>query len=126
VDRYKPEVAKLSTFAYLSLRGRILDYLGALPALTPVSLEDFFQDFACPGPAPGEELETAKRRHLMENAFDRLSPCQRQIMRMRYLDEMPIQEIGERLGVHRSNVSAHHSRAVKHLRHSREMKDLAA
>jgi RNA polymerase sigma factor for flagellar operon FliA len=50
VDRYKPEVAKFSTFAYLSLRGRILDYLGALPALRPVSLEDFFQDFACPGP----------------------------------------------------------------------------
>jgi DNA-directed RNA polymerase specialized sigma24 family protein len=62
----------------------------------------------------------------MENAFDRLSPRQRQIMRMRYLDEMPVQEIGERLGVRRQQRLCASFARVKHLRHSREMKDLAA
>lgn len=106
------------------------DVLAALevsPAQHTVSLE------AAPGGGEVEEpvtigdrlgrhdpaLDRVEIRQLLEQAMAHLTPREREIMAMRFVDELPQTEVAKRLGISQMHVSRLQRAAVEHLR--REM-----
>jgi RNA polymerase sigma factor FliA len=60
--------------------------------------------------------ERAEMRELLTNAVERLSPRERQIVALYYVEELTMKEIGAVLGVTESRVSQIHTQAVIRLR----------
>jgi RNA polymerase sigma-B factor len=109
------------------------DVLAALevsPAQHTVSLE------SAPGARAGEALTLGDRigaedsnldrvemRSLLEQAMAHLNPREREIMALRFVEELPQTEVAKRLGISQMHVSRLQRAAVDHLR--REMGDVA-
>jgi RNA polymerase sigma-B factor len=107
------------------------DVLAALevsPAQHTVSLE------AAPAARPDEAVTLADRigaedsnldrvemRSLLEQAMTHLNPREREIMALRFVEELPQTEVAKRLGISQMHVSRLQRAAVDHLR--REMGD---
>jgi RNA polymerase sigma-B factor len=91
------------------------DVLAALevsPAQHTVSLE------AAPA-GRGDEALTLGDRALLEQAMAHLNPREREIMALRFVEELPQTEVAKRLGISQMHVSRLQRAAVEHLR--REM-----
>jgi RNA polymerase sigma-B factor len=109
------------------------DVLAALevsPAQHTVSLE------AAPGGRIGDatsvgdrlgaedsNLDRVEMRSLLEQAMAHLNPREREIMALRFVEELPQTEVAKRLGISQMHVSRLQRAAVEHLR--REMGDAA-
>jgi RNA polymerase sigma factor (sigma-70 family) len=63
-------------------------------------------------------------RSLLEQAMAHLNPREREIMALRFVEELPQTEVAKRLGISQMHVSRLQRAAVEHLR--REMGDGAA
>jgi len=71
---------------------------------------------ASPEPGPDGILEGAERAGVVQAAFDRLSPEQREVFLMRHYSGLPFNEIADILGVPIGTALARMSRAVARLR----------
>ncbi|HEY2702834.1 MAG TPA: SigB/SigF/SigG family RNA polymerase sigma factor [Candidatus Dormibacteraeota bacterium] len=103
----------------------VLAALEAAPARRTVSLD------ATPRGWPGEEerpladrigsedgnLERVETRALLGEALDHLSPRERQIMELRFVDQLPQVEVGRRMGISQMHVSRLQRAALDALRH---------
>ena len=66
-----------------------------------------------------EGLERVEMREVLERALAHLTPRERQIMILRFIEELPQTEVAKRLGISQMHVSRLQRAAVEHLR--REM-----
>jgi RNA polymerase sigma-B factor len=69
-------------------------------------------------------LDRVEMRALLEQAMAHLNPREREIMALRFVEELPQTEVARRLGISQMHVSRLQRAAVEHLR--REMGDTAA
>jgi len=63
-----------------------------------------------------ENLERAEMRTLVEQAMRPLSPRERQIMILRFFDQLPQTEVAKRLGISQMHVSRLQRAALEHMR----------
>ena len=61
-------------------------------------------------------LERVETRELLGRAMEHLSPREREIMYLRFVDELPQSEVAKRLGISQMHVSRLQRNAVEHLR----------
>jgi RNA polymerase sigma-B factor len=61
-------------------------------------------------------LERVETRELLGRAMEHLSPRERQIMYLRFVDELPQSEVAKRLGISQMHVSRLQRNAVEHLK----------
>ena len=61
-------------------------------------------------------LERVETRELLGKAMEHLSPREREIMYLRFVDELPQSEVAKRLGISQMHVSRLQRNAVEHLR----------
>ncbi|MDQ6715905.1 MAG: SigB/SigF/SigG family RNA polymerase sigma factor [Actinomycetota bacterium] len=74
--------------------------------------------------AADSNLDRVEMRALLEQAMAHLNPREREIMALRFVEELPQTEVARRLGISQMHVSRLQRAAVEHLR--REMGDGAA
>ncbi len=74
--------------------------------------------------AEDTNLDRVEMRSLLEQAMAHLNPREREIMALRFVEELPQTEVAKRLGISQMHVSRLQRAAVEHLR--REMGDGAA
>ena len=63
-----------------------------------------------------ENLERVEVRALLDSAMQHLTPRERQIMYLRFVEELPQSEVAKRLGISQMHVSRLQRAAVEHLR----------
>jgi RNA polymerase sigma-B factor len=73
--------------------------------------------------AEDSNLDRVEMRALLEQAMAHLNPREREIMALRFVEELPQTEVAKRLGISQMHVSRLQRAAVEHLR--REMGDTA-
>ena len=61
-------------------------------------------------------LERIEIRHMLESAMTHLSPRERQIMYLRFVDELPQSEVAKRLGISQMHVSRLQRAAIDHIK----------
>ncbi|MDQ6746925.1 MAG: SigB/SigF/SigG family RNA polymerase sigma factor [Candidatus Dormibacteraeota bacterium] len=66
--------------------------------------------------SPDGNLERVEMRQLLGSAMDHLTPRERQIMYLRFVEELPQSEVARRLGISQMHVSRLQRAAVDHLR----------
>jgi RNA polymerase sigma-B factor len=66
--------------------------------------------------SPDENLERVELLQLLDSAMTHLNPRERQIMYMRFVEEMPQTEVAKRLGISQMHVSRLQRAAVEHLK----------
>jgi RNA polymerase sigma-B factor len=66
--------------------------------------------------SPDANLERVEIRHLLGSAMEHLTPREREIMYLRFVDELPQSEVAKRLGISQMHVSRLQRAAVEHLR----------
>lgn len=103
-NRYDPEKGSFTTFAYPRITGAIIDYLRELG--TPlVSLDSQYEDdgytLAKTIPAP----EEPHVEEIFEEMTLGLDNKAQDVLRCYLLDDMPMKEVGHKLGVTESRVS---------------------
>ncbi|MEA2681697.1 MAG: polymerase sigma-B factor [Chloroflexota bacterium] len=65
---------------------------------------------------PDENLERVEVRDLLDSAMEHLTPRERQIVYLRFVEELPQSEVARRLGISQMHVSRLQRAAVEHLR----------
>jgi RNA polymerase sigma-B factor len=70
-----------------------------------------------------EDLQRVEMRQLVEQAMQHLTPRERQIMALRFIEELPQTEVAERLGISQMHVSRLQRAAMEQMR--RELPDAA-
>ena len=68
-----------------------------------------------------DNLERVEMRHLLEQVMAHLTPREREIMALRFIDELPQTEVAKRLGISQMHVSRLQRAAIDHVR--RHMED---
>jgi RNA polymerase sigma-B factor len=63
-----------------------------------------------------ENLERVEMRRLIEQAMEHLTPRERQIMILRFFDQLPQTEVAKRLGISQMHVSRLQRAALEHMR----------
>ena len=71
-----------------------------------------------------ENLERVEMQQVLEKAMAHLSPRERRIMALRFIDQLPQTEVAKRLGISQMHVSRLQRAAIEHLR--REVGEAAA
>ncbi len=66
--------------------------------------------------AADSDLERVEMRDVLERAMAHLSPRERRIMALRFVDQLPQTEVAKRLGISQMHVSRLQRAAVEHLR----------
>jgi RNA polymerase sigma-B factor len=64
-----------------------------------------------------EGLGRVEMRDVLERAMAHLSPRERRIMALRFVEQLPQTEVAKRLGISQMHVSRLQRAAVEHLRH---------
>jgi RNA polymerase sigma factor for flagellar operon FliA len=82
----------------------------------PVSTETLPVELAEEQPLPSEALEAREFRGQLGRAITRLPAQQQEVLRLHYLEERSLQEIGDRLGVTPSRICQIRSAAIAALR----------
>ncbi len=82
----------------------------------PISTEALPGELAEDQPLPSETIESREFQGLLGRAITRLPAQQREVLRLHYLEERSLQEIGERLGVTPSRICQIRSAAITALR----------
>jgi RNA polymerase sigma-B factor len=63
-----------------------------------------------------ENLERVELQNLLQKAMSHLTPRERRIMYLRFVDELPQAEVAKRLGISQMHVSRLQRAAVEHLK----------
>ena len=63
-----------------------------------------------------EGLDRVEMRDVLERAMAQLSPRERRIMALRFVEQLPQTEVAKRLGISQMHVSRLQRAAVEHLR----------
>jgi RNA polymerase sigma-B factor len=71
--------------------------------------------------AEDSNLDRVEMRELLDQAMAHLNPREREIMALRFIEELPQTEVAKRLGISQMHVSRLQRAAVDHLR--REMEE---
>jgi RNA polymerase sigma-B factor len=71
-----------------------------------------------------DDLQRVEMRQLVEQAMQHLTPRERQIMALRFIEELPQTEVAERLGISQMHVSRLQRAAMEQMR--KELPDAAA
>jgi RNA polymerase sigma-70 factor (ECF subfamily) len=111
IGRYEDRGWSISAWLYRIAHDRTIDTLRRRDRVRNIPLEAWAQ--ACDGPDDGVELgveQAALRRAIL-----RLSPCQRQVIRLRYLYELPIQETANQMGRTPGSIKSLQHRALQSL-----------
>lgn len=85
-----------------------------LPDLSAVRLAE---RLLASGTSPSGGLERAERRAAVRAALDRLRPRDREVLVLRYLEDLTTREVAAVLGVSEGAVKMRHVRALDALRH---------
>jgi RNA polymerase sigma-70 factor (ECF subfamily) len=108
------EIRHLKAFIYRVADNLIIDHYRK-NARAAVSISDELeQTLASPGD-PHEQLDRVLAGDLMKAQLDRLRPETRDLLVMRYVDDLPIEHIAERVGKKKNAIYVALHRAVKEL-----------
>jgi len=142
VQRFSPEKgASFMTFMFFHLRGNLIRAVaGSVTAysLLGADAEDYLDDGATPGrtvnaaevaralfnndhSSPDEELFRKQLASISADAFDRLDPLEREVIRRIFLAEEQLLDIADHLGYSRCHISRVKKRALETLYH--ELRD---
>ena len=83
-----------------------------LPDQSTVLLADVL---AAQQSSPSQNLEKQRLGNLVQVALENISPSYREVLVMRYLEELSMREIAECLGASESAIKMRHMRALKQL-----------
>lgn len=128
-DRWDGTRTKFSTFAYTAAAGHVKDYLRGLFRGTPHSrlrnfgqqyslslMQEYGRDVADP------RLALSHAKDFFEAACRPLSPLERSIVLMKYVEGLTLKTIAERLNISETWARMRHADALAQLRESRAMK----
>ncbi len=119
----QPSIAEIATHLGLG-QDEVLAALEVSPAQHTVSLESTptggtVEDGSELGERIGREdenLERVEMKALLEQAMAHLTPRERQIMVLRFFDQLPQTEVAKRLGISQMHVSRLQRAALEHMR----------
>jgi RNA polymerase sigma factor (sigma-70 family) len=110
VDRYDPSRApSFDRYAAFRIKGAILDELEAADRRARCPQQQ--APPACPFATP-----TPEKLLLVKEAVAHLSPTQQRVVRLRYFQDLNIEEIGQQLGVSEARACQIHRDAMEQLR----------
>lgn len=115
---FDPQKASIKTWLYMIVNSRYKNYLRDHRCFEDV---DDYRDFVASDDAPLEQaMEMEEERQLLANILKTLPERQRQIVILKYFEDMTSGQIAERLGMTESNVRVQLFRAM------RKMQDMLA
>jgi RNA polymerase sigma-B factor len=120
---HQPSIAEIATHLGLE-QDEVLAALEVSPAQHTISLESTpsggtVEDGSELGERIGREdenLERVEMKALLEQAMAHLTPRERQIMALRFFDQLPQTEVAKRLGISQMHVSRLQRAALEHMR----------
>ena len=74
---------------------------------------------ALPALEAGDPVEIAERKSAIERAIDFLPPRYGEVLRLRFFEDMNLEEAGKELGVTRERIRQMEHKALRHLRHEK-------
>ena len=116
-------VADVGAFCFAVARNLIRDHLRRRRVLP--AMEEPSEEIACPAPRADEILAYRERVEVLRQALHVMPPLRREVFLRRRLDEQDVATVAEALGLGRSAVEKHVSRAVADLRRALEKRGLA-
>jgi RNA polymerase sigma-70 factor (ECF subfamily) len=118
LQKHLPQVEKPKAWLYTTVRRLAIDHLRRAQKVVPFTStvregEDQppLVDPADPGLAPDAEAEYHERTGLMRVCIERLEPRARNLVRMKFIENLSYKEISQRMGMTVGNVgySLHHA-----------------
>jgi RNA polymerase sigma-70 factor (ECF subfamily) len=88
-------------------------WVGALPDESALALVD---RLVAPGSSPSKQVLRQEMQGRVQAALARLTEQEREVLVMRYLEQLSIREIGAVLGITESGVKSRHLRALQRIR----------
>ena len=76
------------------------------------------QECGAPEPTPEDNVCAAEEARLLHRALERLKPPRREVLELRYVDDLAYAEIATLLGISRNNVGVRLSNALGDLRNA--------
>jgi RNA polymerase sigma-70 factor (ECF subfamily) len=116
-------VADVGAFCFAVARNLIRDHVRRRRA-APLT-EEPTEAIACPAPRADEILGHRERVDVLRQALRAMPPLRREVFLRRRLDEQDAATVAEALGIGRSAVEKHVTRAVADLRRALEKRGLA-
>ncbi len=116
-------VADVGAFCFAVARNLIRDHMRRRdngPLLVEAD-----ETIACPAPRADELLAYRERVEVLRQALRAMPPLRREVFLRRRLDDQPVETISKALGIGRSAVDKHVSRAVADLRRALDRRGLA-
>ena len=119
--RYDPRSAKFKTWLLRIARNTIIDHLRRKKSFVFSDLgnehDDTFADrLPDTSPLPDEILAHAQETQTLAETLDTLPPAQREVLLLRYMNQLSFEEIGEVLDEPPSTVRSRHHRGLAELR----------
>jgi RNA polymerase sigma-70 factor (ECF subfamily) len=87
-----------------------------LPGLPDESALELVQRLAAPGTSPSNHLLREELRRRVREALAQLAEGDREVLVLRYLEQLPFHDIADVLGVREAAVKMRHTRALQRLR----------
>jgi RNA polymerase sigma-70 factor (ECF subfamily) len=116
-------VADVGAFCFAVARNLIRDHLRRRDA-GPVTAE-ISENLVCPAPRADEVLAYRERVEVLKQALRAMPALRREVFLRRRLDEQSVASISEALGIGKSAVEKHVSRALADLRRALDRRGLA-
>lgn len=116
-------VADVGAFCFAVARNLIRDHRRGRN--TGPVLVEADEMITCPAPRADEILSYRERVDVLRQALRAMPPLRREVFLRRRLDDQPVEAISEAVGIGRSAVDKHVSRAVADLRRALERRGLA-
>lgn len=104
----------------LAFKRRILQKLTARSQERTQGGQDISQALPCPSPSPEQQVAHREVRRALKRCLGELSPRQRQIMHLLYVEEMTTVEAARQIGVSQGRISQIRSACIQQLREKLE------
>lgn len=116
-------VADVGAFCFAVARNLIRDHLRRRDCGTATA--ELSEELVCPVPRADEILAYRERVEILRQALRAMPALRREVFLRRRLDEQSVAAISDALGISKSAIEKHVTRAISDLRHALERRELA-
>jgi RNA polymerase sigma-70 factor, ECF subfamily len=111
IDRYEDRGWSISAWLYRIAHDRTIDTLRRRERMHTISLDAWVENLE----DESDDLERSDRRAAIQRVINQLSPCQAQVLRLRYIYDLSIQETARQMGRSEGSVKSLQYRAQQNL-----------